>query len=155
MSYSTIGSYSTEECVKDNVTGLVWEGKTRYGPRAGTNTYTNYHSDYYGTQEQMDAATNTYGYVTYVNSVGLCGHTDWRLPTVDELQTIVDYGVAFPGPAINSIWFPNTQGNTYWSSTHNFGGTGSSAWDIVFYDGYVDSSNRGNSIHVRLVRATQ
>ena len=28
MSYRTVGNYSREECVKDSVTGLIWEGKT-------------------------------------------------------------------------------------------------------------------------------
>ena len=35
------GFYAKTECVKDNLTGLVWEGKTASGSRLGTSTYTN------------------------------------------------------------------------------------------------------------------
>lgn len=168
FSYSTVGSYSKEECVKDNITGLTWEGKPTTGFRAATNTYTNYDSttaaqfwngtaDVNPTQAQIDAATNTVGYVAAVNAAKLCGYSDWRLPTVDELQGIVDYSVAYPGPTIDGTWFPNTQQSAqlsvYWSGT-GFAGYSASAWSVHFYDGNVDGGllNRSYDFHVRLVR---
>jgi len=117
MSYGEVhkpggGFYARTECVQDNVTGLMWEGKEASGLRAGSNTYTNYddatqpqkrmgiNTFVNPTQDEIDAATNSMGYVAYVNSIALCGHTDWRLPAVDELQSIVDYSVAHPGPVL-------------------------------------------------------
>lgn len=167
MSYSAVGSYSREDCVKDNVTGLMWEGKTANGPRAGSNRYTNYDSTsspqkwngsaYVNpTQSEVDASTNSVVYVAYVNSIALCGYTDWRLPTVDELQTLVDYGVTFPGPTINTTWFPNTDGSSYWSSSPGAGNYSGGAWGVDFYDGSVDAYVRnGAGTRVRLVRASQ
>ncbi|MCX8519911.1 MAG: hypothetical protein ORN28_00055, partial [Rhodoferax sp.] len=84
------GTYDKTECVKDNKTGLVWEGKpAAVGTRAASNTYTNFDST--GTtqksgttltQTDLDATTNSVGYVKTVNaSPGLCGSMDWRLPT--------------------------------------------------------------------------
>ncbi|MCX8517073.1 MAG: DUF1566 domain-containing protein, partial [Rhodoferax sp.] len=145
------GTYVTTECVKDNITGLVWEGKTASGMRAGSKTYTNYHISYSGTQDQMDAADNTYGYVVAVNTSGLCGFTDWRLPTVKELQTLVNYGVADPSPTIDTTLFPNTQGGYYWSSSRNVD-INSHAWGVDFVHGLVGYSNRDFEDHVRLVR---
>lgn len=105
FSYSTVpnpvgGSFAVTDRVKDNITGLTWEGKTATGPRAGSNTYSHYDStteaQYYDginyvvtTQEQIDAASNSIGYKNAVNARALCGYTDWRLPTVDELQSLV------------------------------------------------------------------
>lgn len=163
LSYSTVGSYTKEECVKDNVTGLTWEGKPTTGTRAASNTYTNYDNTAAAqfwngtayvnpTQAQIDAATNTAGYVNAVNAAKLCGYTDWRLPTADELQGIVDYGVAYPGPTVDASWFPNTVGWAYWSSSPYVGGA-NDAWVVYFgyglvygYDRYYDGG------HVRLVR---
>ena len=45
------------------------------------------------------------------------GHTDWRLPTVEELQSIVDRSRPNPGPFIDPI-FGDTQSFYYWSNTN-------------------------------------
>jgi hypothetical protein len=154
MGYSQVGSYPVTSCVKDNITGLIWEGKEASGTRAFDHSYTNYHSSYYGTQTQMDAATNTYGYVAAVNAKALCGYTDWRLPTADELQSIVDYSKPDPGPTINTTWFPLTRSAWYWSSSPNVGYS-YGAWSVNFGNGYVDSNGRSYGSAVRLVRASQ
>ncbi len=121
LSYSEIvsgyfGTYPTyfplyfarTECVRDNVTGLIWEGKASAGSRAGVNTYTNH-----GDSRPGDASA----YVTAVNSAALCGFNDWRLPTVEELHNTVNYGSVGSGPKITVDWFPNTQVDDYWTST--------------------------------------
>jgi hypothetical protein len=43
------------------------------------------------------------------------GHTDWRLPTVEELQSILD--LSKNSPAIDPIFGP-TQDFYYWSNTN-------------------------------------
>jgi hypothetical protein len=151
----------TWSCVKDNVTGLIWEEKT--AGNAAT-TYTNYDntaaaqmwngSAYVNpTQADIDATTNSVGFKNAVNSAGLCGASDWRLPTADELQSIVDYGVT--NPTIDANWFPNTHGNVYWSSSPS-AGVQSFAWIVNFYDGMGGGgSRRDYGVYVRLVRAGQ
>jgi len=42
-------------------------------------------------------------------------YTDWRLPTIQELFTLVDYSRC--NPAIDTTIFPNTEASSYWSST--------------------------------------
>ncbi|TDM09677.1 MAG: hypothetical protein C4K60_10725 [Ideonella sp. MAG2] len=144
MSYSTVGSYSKEECVKDNVTGLMWEGKAASGLRAGVNTYTNF-----GDGRVGDASA----YLAAVNAQSLCGFTDWRLPTLDELQSIVDYGKPFPGPVINTVWFPNTIGAYYWSSSP-YVVSESYVWYVDFESGNTVYDYR--DYHpIRLVRSVQ
>lgn len=142
FSYSTVGSYPLTDCVKDNRTGLVWEGKPTTGVRAAGNTYTNY-----GDGRAGDASA----YVNTVNATSLCGYTDWRLPTATELQSIVDYGVPYPGPTIDTTWFVNTPNYAYWTSTA-YVGISSVAWYVLFGYGCVGYSGRGYSFAVRLVR---
>ncbi|TXT33141.1 MAG: hypothetical protein FD135_5549, partial [Comamonadaceae bacterium] len=85
FSYSTVpnpagGSFAVTECVKDNISGLTWEGKTATGPRAGSLAYTNYDNTaaaqgWFGlnpTPAQIDAATNAVGYKNAVNASALC-----------------------------------------------------------------------------------
>ncbi len=135
-------SATSWSCVKDNVTGLIWENKTAAN---GGATYTNY-----GDGRAGDASA----YATSVNAAGLCGASDWRLPTRRELMSLVDYSVAYPGPTIDTAWFPNTQQNAFWSSSPSAGYSGY-AWYVYFYDGFVGSNYRGRNYAVRLVRSGQ
>jgi len=135
-------------CTRDKVTKLIWEVKTKNGLRAYTNNYTNW-----GNNQTGDASA----FVAAVNQQTLCGAADWRLPTVAELQGIVDYGVAYPGQSINENWFSKTQSNWYWTSDGYVGYAGYAgyAWIVDFYNGYVSYDGRNYYSAVRLVRAGQ
>ena len=157
------GTYAKTECVKDNTTGLTWEGKTASPAtsRLGTSTYTNYDdasSDqkWVGggtyvnpTQGEIDASTNSIGYRNSVRTSNLCGYNDWRMPTKEELQGIL---ASSGSPRIDTAWFPNTQANDYWSSSP-YVGYSSLAWIVDFDYGYVyDYYGRNFNHRVRLVR---
>lgn len=136
-------------CVKDNITGLVWEGKPADGGyRDFRKTYTNYGNGMIG-----DASA----YVAAVNAAGLCGATDWRLPTADELQGLVDYGVAFPVPTVDATWFFNTPGaqSGGFASSSPYMGDASIVWFVDFGSGFVSTYSRSSAYFVRLVRAGQ
>jgi hypothetical protein len=139
----------TGGCVLDNVTGLMWEIKTNdYGLRDWGYGYTNFGAAYNpATQYQTDAS----GYVTAVNATNLCGYSDWRLPTVDELHSIVDYSVSYGGITIDTTWFPLSTNSTYWTATS----VGASyAWYVDFFgNGISPSGTRSYAKNVRLVRA--
>lgn len=158
----------TGGCVQDNISGLMWEIKTTdNGLRDWRITYTNYDSTtalqkWNGsiyvtpTQAEIDAPYNTVGFKNNVNAQGLCGYNDWRLPTADELQSIVDFSATTPGPTVDTTWFPNTQGLTglFWSTTL-YRNAASQAWMVYFSDGAYNVSNRDIGHFVRLVRAGQ
>ena len=84
---------------------------------------------------------------TSVSSAGFAGHCDWRLPTLQELRTIVDIwvpGCAAGSPCIDPIFGP-TALNTYWSATmtdYITPGTtnATEAWVVYFYNG-LDSGD--------------
>lgn len=146
MSYSLVidGStgqtYSKEECVKDNVTGLIWEGKTVSGTRASNNTY---------------AHSSSLGYVSLVNGTKLCGYSDWRLPSERELSTIVDCGAA--RPSIKNVWFPYTPSGHYWTSSIQIGSTNTNpiVWAVSFVGGDLEGHSTTDMLYVRLVRGRQ
>ena len=146
---------------QDNTTGLMWEGKTASPAtsRLGILTYFNYDSTSSAqkwngsayvnpTQAEIDAGTNSIGYRNSVNASALCGYTDWRLPTKEELEGIVLRGTS---PTIDTMWFPNTQARFYWSSSPYVGNSGS-AWGVNFDYGNVNFTGRSINLRVRLVR---
>ena len=110
-------------CTRDNVTGLTWEVKTSDGGlRDRINTYSWYQPDglnmgVAGNQDEGScggSSCDTTGFVKAVNNQGLCGASDWRLPTVSELLSILHLGGMIP--AVDAAFFPNTRGGFYWSS---------------------------------------
>ena len=132
------------DCVRDNTTGLVWENKAAAGLRAGTNNYTNLNNA---------AATDTSGFVAAVNAATLCGASDWRLPNISELQSLVDYSVATVTPRIDETWFPNTPYNEYWTSTPD-ALVAANAWFVDLIGG-LQRKARTSVSAVRLVRGAQ
>ncbi|MBK8639209.1 MAG: DUF1566 domain-containing protein [Chromatiaceae bacterium] len=152
-------------CVRDNITGLIWEVKTDDGGLRDKDwSYSWYNPDPAangGSAGYPDRGNNCYDttrcdtakFAADVNQAGLCGASDWRLPTVEELLSIVDYSGY--SPAIDSAWFPNTLSSWYWSSSP-VAYLDIYAW-IVYFDsgtcGYGFYKSDGNP--VRLVRGGQ
>ncbi len=116
----------SNEMVTDSTTGLVWQDTT--------------------------PATRTWvSAIAYCEALTLGGNSDWRLPNLNELTSIVDDTTS--NPAISSV-FVNTISNYYWSSTTNAGDT-TRAWVVYFFNGLQYNNNKTNSFYVRCVRAGQ
>ncbi|MFO7811490.1 MAG: DUF1566 domain-containing protein [Pelovirga sp.] len=144
-------------CNRDNVTGLLWELKTESGMRATTNTYSWY---------QPDAATNggdegvenggicqgsncdTFAYVQAVNKEQLCGTTDWRVPSRQELLSIVDNG-RFK-PALDTRQFPDASSQYFWTSSP-YEDNSQVAWQIYFLYGEALTTEKKQAKQIRLV----
>ncbi len=81
----------------------------------------------------------------------LAGHTDWRVPTQDELLTLVDY--TQPNRAINTTVFPDTPGKAFWSATSHANAP-QHGWYVVFaYDCAYYRYYQGSNAVLRLVRS--
>jgi hypothetical protein len=132
---AVLGTRPTDwACTRDNSTGtqgqstagLIWEVKTTdSGLRDWKKLYTNYDdptlmqkSNYVSfdvgytydkpTQAEIDADSNSIGFVKAVNKTKLCGLTDWRRPTEVETYGLRDKSYS---PTINPSYFPNTPRN--------------------------------------------
>jgi len=127
--------------VKDNVTGLVWENKTDDG---GTHDK----DDTYTWQNAQDV------FIARLNSERFGGYSDWRLPTVPALSTLVHADKPNSGPTIDTAYFQHTMPTDYWSSTTNVEDP-EHAWLVSFYYGSVFYNNRSRGYHVRAVRGAQ
>jgi len=93
------------DCVTDNLTGLMW-AKDANLPN-GTKTW----------QGALD-------YVASMNAgSGLCGFKDWRLPNVNELESLINSVEANSANWLNTQGFSNVQSDYYWSSTTNASST--------------------------------
>jgi len=120
--------------VRDNITGLIWEikqdmdGSPNYvNPHDADNTYTWYDSNPAtngGNAGTPGDGTDTEDFINALNAANFGGHDGWRLPTVKELSYLVDSSISYPGPTINTLFFPNSAGvamgvHSYWSAVHD------------------------------------
>ncbi len=127
--------------VRDNDTGLIWEVKQN---KDGVKDYGN-PNDADNEYNWNDANQK---FIDALNSRRFDGYTDWRLPTRDELKTLVITTTTYP--AINTGYFPNTQ-SWYWLSTPYVIGT-YGAWGVSFGYGYGSSNYKNGYSYVRAVR---
>lgn len=77
------------------------------------------------------------------------GKKDWRVPTIQELDTIIEYHCTMP--AINAAVFPATPTSNFWSVSP-FAGYPDGSWNINFNDGSHETCNRNWNLYLRLIR---
>ena len=124
-------------CVLDNLTGLMWaRNANQFG--------------------KVDWGTS----ITNCNSLDYGGYTDWRLPNIKELYSLIAWQYCNPalsdGTGTNK-WttvlgpFADVQSGTYWSSTTDVSNTGN-AWYMRLNTGYVSSTAKATVFFVFPVR---
>jgi len=160
------------QCVNDKVSGLMWEVKQT--DRASNklhfkdDKFTWYNSNpklnggNIGSWNQQGSQCHGYAkgkprsychveqFVSRVNKKGLCGFTDWRLPTRAELTSLIHFGEF--QPAIDSNYFPHTLSNFYWT-LNPVAGRPIEAWSINFEFGYSSPLRKTDLRPARLVRS--
>lgn len=136
-------------CVRDNLTGLVWEIKTDDGGIHDKDIYYRW-----GGKTARGSGFGTYYsdwdvLVDGSNNEALCGSTEWRVPSRAELESLVNFGAYLP--ALDDGYFPYGSSTTWTSSAAPT--TEEGAWTVNFSNGFTGFSPRTNSNYLRLVSA--
>lgn len=84
--------------------------------------------------------------------IGYAGYHDWRLPSREELLTLVN--LDFFDPVVDTDIFPATASDWYWSADIDATTEGTS-WMVNFYDGSPASYSHVSPIKIRLVRSAE
>ncbi len=161
-------------CIRDNVTDLVWENKTDDGglydkddtfvwyepdSRLGNGGLPGFQqpSEYdpsrtdqtcYGYVTGIPSSyCNTKAYISRVNQAGRCNSNNWRLPTREELHSLVSYEQS---PRIDTQYFPNTVPAYYWTSVP-YAYLNKAVWAINFQQGGGSPWEKQYAHAVRLV----
>lgn len=146
--------------VTDSSTGLMWkqcsEGQS-------------------GSQcSQSEVKRYTWRQAMNLKGSRFAGYSDWRLPTLEELRSLVYCSNGIPAseawdnfcsgkndrsgeyvrPTIRRDFFPNTEDSYYWSSSP-YTNDRPNAWLVNFDHGYVFANYKGYDLYVRLVRGGQ
>ena len=141
---------NTDGTVTDTLTGLIW---LKDAACMGSGTW----SDALTQVGSLNSGANFH-----------CGNytagtfSDWRLPNVREMQSLVHYGFfnpAVPDTAGTGQWlegdpFTGVQSSFYWSST-TFANYSDVAWRVNLYYGRVDDGGKAGTFYVWPVRGGQ
>ncbi len=172
---TTLRFENTGETIIDNQTGLEWEKKTgTVGASVLCTTAgcpdphdVNNHYKWDDTCPGSDGGAFTdflakLNHGTSVDGVsttgGFAGHPDWRLPTIEELRTIVDESCGQGSPCTawdntdTATYGPTQVASWYWSASTDASYSPNFAWGAHFPNGTVLIGGKYYQSHVRAVR---
>jgi len=100
--------------------------------------------------------TDTEDFINGLNAANYGGFSDWRMPTVQELMTIVDRDKGSPAIDdfyfLNIVYYVDSVSPNYWSSTTY---ASNYAWGVYFYNGNVAPYGKGKGFYGCAVRSGQ
>jgi hypothetical protein len=123
--------------ITDNLTGLVWAPDGNIMPSRDDGWDTD------GTPN--DGAVvwpHAFNYIKKLNAENYLGHSDWRLPNMNELESLVNSDSDIPESNVwlNNNGFANVQPG-YWSST-SYAKNSYSAWVMYLHSGKPSQSDK-------------
>lgn len=155
--YKTLSAANGDNCLQDSATGRIWELKTDDGGLRDKDW--SYH--WYSTDTNINggdvgnissatdkaicgdtlpnALCNSQAYIQTLNATNYCGYSDWRLPQLDELMSLVDFDKQDNPPMINNQVF----NNVFLKQDPNFlthGYLTDKAYALRFYNATISST---------------
>lgn len=135
-----IYTIQTNGTVTDGRTGLMWKACSE-GQIWSSSTCAGSASRFTWAQAMAKAKATSFA-----------GYSDWRVPNIKELQTLVEE--CRVNPSINETVFPSTVWSAFWSSSPAASSSSDASWFVLFYGGDTSFGTVRSSVnYVRLVRA--
>jgi hypothetical protein len=171
--YAAVSPYGEIPCAGTGRDGEHQKGLDRSYADNGDGTITDLRTGLMWEKLSDDGSIHDYNSTTYtaanvavkiagLNGQSFAGYTDWRMPNVAELQTLVNYGArnpavhylfhggCTPGCTIQTCSCTSTASSGYLSSSV-VDAQAPKQWAVVFHDGHVAPSPYTNGF-VRAVR---
>lgn len=125
--------------VYDTMLNLIWQNN--YSDNKG------YASN--GTVPSLNHSTA----VAYCSDINLAGLTNWRLPSMRELSSLIDYSIEYPGPFIDPVFITTSiDGGMYWTGTI-FAPNTTKAWFVRFVHNGVNRRPLSDTYSIRCVHS--
>jgi hypothetical protein len=150
--------------VTDNKTGLMWEKKSA----AGTGDVHDVGNTYGWTGESpYTEPTGTLfsgPFLEQLNGLTVdpalpppcfAAHCDWRIPSIDELRSILSAPYDCSASQCIDAVFGPTQASFYWSASSVASSLGRNVWLIYFANGFVTPGSKNEVYYARAVRTVR
>ncbi len=105
---------------------------------------------------KKNSIKDIFSYVDYLNSNQYAGFSDWRVPTVNELGTLLDFNNSELYPIKRSLIENMSGGIPYWTSSEDYDYIFENdyIWVIDFYNGKKLEADKSDDYCLRCVRGT-
>ena len=141
-----------EDLYADMQFGVDWNTNTRFDVvSAGSNVYDTLTGLMWTQNANMDGQKSRANAITYCNGLVWGGYSDWRLPNINELNSLVDLS-EFNPVLPNGHPFSDVQADIYWSSSSVASDT-SQAWYVDMEVGTAIYSAKSSIEYVWAVRS--
>jgi len=127
LSLLVLSSLNAKDVIYDNTTSLLWQDAS----------------------DNKDLSITYHEAQEYCSKLVIAQYSDFRIPTLEELQTIIDYTNYKPA-IING--FNNAPNETFWTSTP-FANDKDYVWSINFKKGDRNTRAIHYNRHIRCVQA--
>ena len=113
----------TGDCINDSLTGLVW-------------------------LKAPDSISRSWAdALTQVSSTNACGYTDWRVPNINELESLIHAELSDTAAWLNTTQgFSGIQAGKYWSAT-TISVDSTRAWYVTLNEGYIEMDYKASSYY--------
>jgi hypothetical protein len=127
--------------VTDSLTGLMWL-------KDGGCLYKKSWSTALTTIVDFSGSPDKYNCAEYIGS-----YSDWRLPNMREIESLMDFGVSDSARWLNSNGFMNVKSNSYWVST-SYAASKTYAWMVNLMNGTTTYSSKNGYYYILPVRSS-
>jgi hypothetical protein len=131
--YRIFGNYGSR-VILDGFTGLYWQHQAPLSAVSWS--------------DQASPGSAQY----YCDRLKQGGYRDWRVPSVLELQSLLDYTIFF-GAMVNPIVFPFTVADFFWASANDIASP-DYAWGVDFRGGSTQIRKSNSKGYLRCVRGS-
>jgi hypothetical protein len=146
-----------QEVIIDKLTGLMWPKNGIIGFESTDDGGPIEPPDYANTTANLNEIQWAQALTAVSNmntaTTKLCGYSDWRLPNVMELDSLVNLSLSDVASWLNGSFFSGVQSSSYWSSS-TYAYNAGFAWIVNFHAGNVTASNKSNTNYVLPVRGS-
>jgi len=140
-------SAPTWAMVRDNVTGLIWEIKQSDDSIQDKTKQLFWHDPEHSHPGTATENMNTNDLINALNNNNYGGFSDWRLPTIHELASLIDMN----DDGIQTQFFPDVMNGDYWTSD-SYAVNLEKAWTISFITSKNNYNAKSEKNYVRAVR---
>lgn len=128
---------SSDMTLTDNLSGLIWAKDANLMKTRDSSFDQDYDSTSYGESVADGAVTwqHALDYIKKLNTESYLGHNDWRLPNINELESLGKKEQDAATVWLKSLGFTNSK-LFYWSSS-TYASNATSAWLGSMYDGGI------------------